>query len=280
VRFGTGRGITVANLLILVFLLAPLVVVVIASLTSAGFVRVPPSEWGVGAYAELGRQQAFIDSFYLSARTAITVSIVSPLFGLMAAWGLKRMGVTSKSVGVLEAVFLAPLAVPHVILGIGMLQGTHSLGLRPAYSVLVSAHILITLPYSVRIIGAGLRRMDPLLERAGQILGGSDWEVYSRVTLPLLRPALIAAIFIAGSVSFDDVGVSLFIADASTITLPVRIFGYLEYQFSPFIAAIGAIVILFPLGVAMIAQRIFGLGTLFGLNVEERVRRGRMAARD
>jgi putative spermidine/putrescine transport system permease protein len=156
------------------------------------------------------------------------------------------------------------------VLGVAILQLVALFGFGVSVVTLVAGHLVICLPYTTRLLAAALRGMDENTERAAATLGASAWHTFRRVTLPYLRPALVAAAFIAANVSFDDVGISLFLSNAETQTLPVRIFHYLEYQFAPFIAALGTLLIIVPVLAAIAIERWFGLGRLFGIGAQRR----------
>jgi putative spermidine/putrescine transport system permease protein len=107
----------------------------------------------------------------------------------------------------------------------------------------VIAHVIICLPYAMRSLTSCLRGIDPDLEEASRTLGASPWRTFQRVLLPLLRPGVIAALIFSFVTSFDNVVVSIYLIGGDTVTLPIRIFTYLEWQFDPSIAAISTIFI-------------------------------------
>jgi putative spermidine/putrescine transport system permease protein len=120
------------------------------------------------------------------------------------------------------------------------------------------------LPYSIRTVLASLARMDPALEEAAMTLGASRWTAFWQVTLPLIKPGIVAGMAFAFILSFDDIAITLFLVDANTSTLPVAILSYLQYNFDPSIAAISSISILLTLALAFVLERIFGLQKLLG----------------
>lgn len=260
---GTGRTTQVLAGVGLLFLLLPLAVVVLASFGATDYVAFPPQGWSLHAYADALDHTEFRDSLVLSLQLAVLVAVVSTALGTLAALGLRIL--RTRAALRLEALFLAPLAVPHLVLGVAILQVIGLLGLGVSLPVLVAGHLVICLPYATRLVIAALATIDPNAERAAAVLGASPWYVVRHVTLPHARPAIVASLFITATVSFDDVGIALFLANADTQTLPVRIFHYVEYHFAPFIAALGAVLIVVPVVAAVAVERWFGLGRLFGL---------------
>jgi putative spermidine/putrescine transport system permease protein len=268
-RFFTGVTLlAAANLAIVVFLFLPLIVVILSSLSATSFVTFPPKGFSLNAYRDLGSHREFVDSAILSGKIAVVVAILTPAVALLASLGLRSLGLRSVLARRLESAFLAPLSVPHVVLGIALLQCFRLIGWDPSLLTLILGHLIITLPYGIRIISASLRGLDPNMERAAAVLGASPWQIFWRVALPQVRPAIVASVFLAAVVSFDDVGVALFLTNAQTVTLPVRIFSYIEYQYAPFIAALGALLALIPIAGAVLMERTFGLARLFGIPIE------------
>jgi putative spermidine/putrescine transport system permease protein len=164
----------------------------------------------------------------------------------------------------LNTFFLSPLMLPTVIFGIALLQFYTRIGITRTPLSLVFGHLVITVPYVVRLVSASLAGLDPSLDRAAMNLGATPWQTFRRVTLPLIRPGIIAGATFAGIMSFDDVSVALFLASPRSVTLPVRIFTYIEQTFDPLVTAVCSVLIVFAaLGVVLI-ERSIGLGRLFG----------------
>lgn len=247
-----------------VMLLLPLVVVLGASVSDTGYITFPPEGFSLRAYADALQREQFIDSFVLSAQIAVVVAVLATLLGLCGAVGSSR--VEQHRARQFETLFMTPLGMPHLVLGVAVLQLLGLAGLSVSVSTLAAGHLILALPFAARLIGAALEDRDPNMDRAAAILGASEAYAFRRVTLPWIRPALLASLFITANVSFDNVGVSLFLATAEVVTLPVRMFTYLEQFFDPFIAGFGGILIVVPIVCAVAIERFFGLGRLFGIS--------------
>src|SRR6185503_17135491 len=129
---------------------------------------------------------------------------------------------------------------------------------------LVLAHTLIVLPYLVRTVLASLVQLDITLEEAGRTLGASAFKTFLYVTLPLIRPGLMAGILFAFIISFDNVSISLFMTTSRTTTLPIAVLNYVEYNFDPSIAAISTMLILATAIAAVVIERTVGLRSIAG----------------
>jgi putative spermidine/putrescine transport system permease protein len=126
------------------------------------------------------------------------------------------------------------------------------------------AHLVITTPYTIRLVSVSLAGFDQNLERAARSLGASGWTTFRLVTLPLIRPGILAGAVFAFIVSFDDLAVSLFLSSPGAMTLPVRIFTYIEQIYDPLITAVSSLLILVAVVVVVLIERTVGMGRLFG----------------
>jgi putative spermidine/putrescine transport system permease protein len=129
--------------------------------------------------------------------------------------------------------------------------------------VLITAHVALVLPFVVRSVWVRASNLDPALERAAASLGATPWRVFRRVTLPLLRPGLLAALLFAVIVSLNEFVVSLFISTRLTEILPVAMFTYVVNYTDPTIAALSSLFILGTFIVVSLADRFLDLGGVF-----------------
>jgi putative spermidine/putrescine transport system permease protein len=129
---------------------------------------------------------------------------------------------------------------------------------------LLLAHLVLTVPYTVRLVLAGLHGLDRSAERAAAGLGAGPLQVFWHVTLPAVRGSLIAGAFFALITSFDDLTVALFVVTTDLQTLPVRIFNYLQYNYDPTVTAVGTLMVLLAVVAALVIERVVGVARLFG----------------
>ncbi len=161
---------------------------------------------------------------YLSVEVALPATLMTTALGLPAAVGIVRYRFPGREL--VNAFVLSPLVLPSVVIGIAMLQFYNQISVGATFAGLVLGHVVITLPYAVRLIAAGMTGLDPNAERAAQSLGASPISAFCRVTLPVVFPAILAGAVFAFITSFDDVSISLFLATPRMVTLPVRIFAF------------------------------------------------------
>ena len=175
------------NTLVVAFLLAPIVIVVITSFSSAAVLSFPPPGWSTQWYTRFFENSDFTSSLTLSLRLAAIAALVSTLIGLLAAMALElgrvRGGVSFR------ALFIAPLAVPAVVAGLGMLILFSRIGVAGTMLGLVLAHVVIVLPFTLIIIASGLRTFDVTVIEAARSLGATWPRTAVTVILPMIRGA-------------------------------------------------------------------------------------------
>ena len=243
--------------LVFVFLLCPLVIVVSLSFGPDDIVRFPPAGFSLRWYVQALRSDLFRNALIDSVLLGLAAAAVSTVLGTAAAVALAGARFPGKAV--LEGLLLSPLVVPGIVLGIALLAAFAGVGLRVAWWRLVLGHVLLTLPYCVRTVAISLQRLDPALLAAAETLGASSRRAFIEITVPLIRPGILAGALFAFVMSFDNVPVSVFLADASTTTLPLAIMSYMEYNFDPSVAAISSLLIVVMLLLAVTLERLTGL---------------------
>ena len=241
------------------FLLAPIVVVVIWSFSDSPALTFPPRTWSLRWFRYLAGRDEFIDAALVSAQIAALASVGAVVLGMLAAWAIVRHRVPA--VAVVEALLMGPLVLPGIITGIALLQFFTAIGVVQSFERLVLGHIVICTPYAIKSISASLYGIDPALEEASRTLGASRWRTFRRVVLPLLRPGLAAAAIFSFITSFDNVVVSVYLIGADTVTLPIRILTYVEWQFDPSIAAISTIFIIATTTLVIVIEALTGSGS-------------------
>lgn len=246
--------------LVVVFLLCPLVVTVLVSFTSSSVYSLPPPEWSLRWYAAVSRKSGFWDSVSLSVTIAALSTLLSLLIGTAAAIAIVRGRFRGREA--IATLAVSPLMMPGLVVGVAMLQFFRSFGLRDAFTGLLVAHVVVTLPFVVRTLLAALERFDFSLLDAARTLGMSHPRAVSRVLIPNLAPAFLTSGLFAFLASMDNYPISIFLTDARNKTLPIKMLQYLEEQPDPTLAAISTGLIMLALIALMIAARGVGLNRM------------------
>jgi len=243
------------------FMTLPTLVVIAVSFNPTAILSFPPAglslRWYVNVLTYPQFQRAAWNSVLV---TAGAVALAMPI-GMAAALALARGRLRAPQLW--ATLLLSPLVVPGVAAGLGFLILGAGLGLLRSRAVLIAAHVALVLPFVMRSAWVSARNLDPALERAAASLGATPWRVFRRVTLPLLRPGLLAALLFAVIVSLNEFVVSLFISTRLTEILPVAMFTYVVNYTDPTIAALSSLFILATIVVVWLADRFLDLGGVF-----------------
>jgi putative spermidine/putrescine transport system permease protein len=224
-------------------LVLPMAVLVIFSFSADAHFAFPPSGWSLRWFGYLADRHELLTAAVVSLQIAVLTSVAAVLLGVLASLALVRHRVAFKPL--VEGVLMSPLTLPGIITGVAFLQFVSLIGFRSSFWRLVLAHIVISTPYAIRSISASLYGIDPSLEEASRVMGAGPWRTFRHILLPLMKPGMTAAFIFAFITSFDNVVVSMFLISGDTVTLPVRILTYVEWQFDPSMAAISTILTAF-----------------------------------
>jgi len=253
-RFYSGIVGAIAGFGMLV-LLAPTLVVVIISFTGGITLKFPPPSWSTRWYGELLNSREIIDPALTSLKVAALATVLSAVLGGAAALGIARSRL--KMARVLDALFMSPMVLPAMAFGLSLLLVFNMLGIRLSVATLVLGHTIICVPFVIRMVGASVQQLNPVLITCSLSLGASHWYTFRRITLPLIRRGIIASCFVAFLSSFDNVPVSLFLADARTEVLPIKLWAILEGSLDVRVAAVSGVIVIVTL-IGLIAAEAFG----------------------
>jgi putative spermidine/putrescine transport system permease protein len=237
-----------------VFLMSPMALVFVMSVSADPYLNFPPSGFSLRWFAALAHDRSMLDAASNSVALAGLVTFVALLVGVPAALAVARRRVPG-AVGLLLS---APLLLPTLVLGLGLLMALQPLHLVATWPGLVLAHLVVVLPFVVRIMTTALSALPPEMEAAAATLGAAPWRVFVRVTLPLALPGIVAAATLAFLVSFDEVVISLFLVGPRLMTLSVALFRYTESRTDPLVAAVAVALICTTAVVILLVDRLVG----------------------
>ena len=253
----TLRAIVV---LFIVFMLAPILVVVVISFTSAGYVAFPIPGVSLRWFQRILDYPPFLEGIRVSLEVAFGATAIACLLGIPAALALAR---DDRRIATAVMTFLlSPLSIPMIVFGFASLFFLSRIGLGLSLPALIIVHSCVCLPYVVRIVAASYRSLPPSLEEMAEILGASRWRALWHIVLPLLRPAIIGGMLFSFLVSFDNLPLSFFFGSPDTNTLPVVMLRYVEQQFDPSIAALSTVQLVVAVLILILVERLYGLDKL------------------
>ena len=249
--FGTLTAIAV------VFLIGPSLIVILTSLTASQSLRFPPSGLSFRWYVALLEADQMQRAAWTSLVVAFWTTVLSAVLGTAAALAIARSG--SALATALDLLFMSPLLLPALAFGFAALVFIYQLGLRPNIPLLVLGHVVVCVPFVLRTTLAALTQLDPALLDASASLGADGWMTFRRVTLPLIGRGVGAGSFLAFMASFDNVPVSLFLADERTEVLPIHLWQQIETNLDVRTAAVSCVIIILTLVLMVLAERFAGL---------------------
>lgn len=232
---------------VLLFLIAPLFVIVPLSFSADPFFTFPVPKYSLRWYYDFFGNERWVKGIINSSITAVLTTILATTLGTMAALGLTSPHFPYRRA--VMAVLISPMIIPVVIVAVGSYLFFGPLGLTNTRLGLVLAHTALATPFVVITVTATLSTYDTNLTRAALSLGAPPVSAFFRVTLPSIITGVISGAIFAFATSFDEVVVALFLTGAEQRTLPVQMFSGIRDQINPTIMA--AATILLALSVAL-----------------------------
>jgi putative spermidine/putrescine transport system permease protein len=248
IESGATRGrrlLWTCCVLTLLFLCAPIVIVVIVSFNATEFIQFPPRSWSLRWYRNYLGARQWVEPTLLSLRVAAVTMVLATVLGTTAAIGLTRGRFRWRRA--IEFFFISPMVVPTIVLAIGLYLLFARFKLVGQPLALYLAHTIVAAPLVIVIVSAALRTTDPAIELAARSLGAGYFRTLWHVTLPAILPAVFSGAAFAFLVSFDEVVLAIFLGGPTTTTLPKRMWESVRYEIDPTLTAISTLLVLIPI---------------------------------
>lgn len=222
--------------LIVLFLLAPILIVIPISFSSAKYLTFPPPGFSLQWYAEIVDRPEWMRAFWVSFKVAAVCVVLSLSLGIPASFALVRA--RFRLTPAFYALILSPMLLPSVVVGLGLFFLFSKFGLTGSIGGIALGQTVVIMPIVVVIITSTLQGFDRRLEQAALIFGASPLQTFRLITLPLIAPAIVSAALFVLLLSLDDLLITLFLSSPSTATLSIAIWNNTTMQISPVIAAV------------------------------------------
>ncbi len=222
-----------------VFILVPTLIVIPISFGGSGELSFPPRVWTLELYQQLFTSSSWVGTILQSLRVAAMTTVLAALIGVPASYGLVRFEFPGKRLVML--LLMSPILVPVIVVSLGLYLYLSRLHLVGTTAGLVMSHVAYVTPFMMMTVMAGVKKLDPALEFATTIMGAKRMTVFLKVVLPQLRPSIFAGALFAFLVSFDEVVIAWFLTSPTTTTLPVKMYSSIQWDISPVIAAVSAL---------------------------------------
>lgn len=253
--------------LIFAFVISPLLIIVWASFFADRILTFPPSGYTLGWFTRAWELQDFASGFVTSLEVGVCATLGSLLLGVPAALAVERFPFPGRET--VRQVLLSPMYVPAIVAGAAVyiyfvqLEILSGVQMAATFQGLVIAHTLIALPWTMRLVCASLATANAASEEAARSLGANPLQTFFLVTLPTIRPGLIAAALFSFIASFSDLEKSLFLVGPGETTLPIAIVNYLEWNLDSTIAAVATVQIAIIAVALLVSDRFVNLGKAF-----------------
>ncbi len=245
------RALRAFFVLLVVFLYAPIVVLVVFSFNDSVVISFPLSGFTLRWYEQFLSNPSLVRALRTSLTVATLSSAITVALGVLASVVIVRRRFAGKPA--VSALLLSPLVIPYVVFGISLLVLFRMIDrvLAPTFGVVIGVgihaivigHVVVSLPYAILTLVPRLERISVSLEEAARDLGAGTVETFRRVTLPLILPAVVSAFLIAFTLSFDEYAIASFVA-GNEATYPIYLFSQLRVAFLfPQLLAVSSIVL-------------------------------------
>ena len=237
------------------YILMPLMLVTWLAFFRQEIPSFPPEGYSLKWFGAVLNNKSFVSGFLLSFQTGIAATLIGLALAVPASLAIARRRFRGR--GFANVLLLMPLVVPGVVLGPSFYvfqietEIATGLPLLGTTAGLIAAHVLIVVPWATRLVTASLSGFDPAIEEAAKNLGATSWTTFWRITLPAIRPGIVAGALFGFVTSFGNLELSLFLVGAGSTTLPIAILQYLEWKIDPTVAAVSVMQIVL-IGTAML----------------------------
>ncbi|MCW0234971.1 MAG: ABC transporter permease [Ferrovibrio sp.] len=235
-------------LLAYMVIFAPVVMIVTISFFQQEIVSFPPDGLTLRWYWNAWQRPEFARGFVSSLQIAALATLIGVPIGTAAALALVRSPLPGR--GAFNSLLLGPLAVPGVVCGAALYmfyvraENFLDQDITATLGGLIAAHTLLTIPWTVRLVAASLQGLDRAAEEAAANLGARPFTVFRRITLPMMRPGIVAASMFSFIQSFENLDLTMLLVGPGRSTLPVAMLSYLEFRIDPTLAAVATVQIL------------------------------------
>lgn len=252
-RRALPRSLLAATALGYAFLHLPVLILVVFSFNASRFGAAWTGftwEW----YREILDRPDILGALELSLVVALVSTAIATALGTLTALALARGRLRVRAA--VESLLYLPIVSPEIVVGISLLLLFVTLKLALGVSTIVIAHVAFNISFVAVVVTARLHGLDPNLREAALNLGADEITTFWKVTVPLLRPGILAAALLAFTLSFDDFVITFFVAGVGATTLPLLVFSMVKMGVTPAVNAISALFVLVSTFAVIVADRL------------------------
>ncbi len=246
-------------LAVFVFLYAPIVILVVFSFNDSKR-NIVWQGFTTAYYAKAAANASLIEAFTNSLIIAFVSTAVSTVIGALMALALWRFRFPGKAG--LDGAIALPIVIPEICMGVALLAFFNRVGLSAAAEwplsllPIVIGHVAFSFPFVSVVVRARMAGFDRSLEEASKDLGASEWQTFRHVTVPFMKPGLVAGALLAMTLSLDDFVITFFTSGPGTLTFPVQVYSMVRFGATPEVNAASTVLILVTVILTVIALRL------------------------
>lgn len=247
-----ARWLRVFFVAFVLFLYAPIVILLIFSFNDNSLPVFPLTGFTLQWYRDFLSNPDLLAALRTSAIVATLASVVTVTLGVFAAIVLVRRRVAGKSI--VTGLLLSPLVIPYIVFGVSLLMLFKTAAIPLSVLTVVVAHVVLALPYTVLVLVPRMERISVSLEEAARDLGASGPRTFRSITLPLIFPAIVSALLVAFTLSFDEYAVASFVVGRD-VTYPIYLFSQFRFPNRlPQVIALAVVVMTLSAAVVIAAE--------------------------
>lgn len=244
------------------FLFAPGLIVMVFSFNTSRFFTLPLKGVTLQWYSEMLNKPPLIEATRNSFLVAGPTAVLAVVLGTLSALVIARQPRDALLRRLVDNVLPMPLIIPGIIWGIALLIFFTQFSVPLSVYAVMIGHTLLTLPYVILTVSTRLFTMDPEIEEAALSLGARPFEVFYRIVLPHIAPALLSSGLMAFTISFNEFVVAFFLTGGGFNTLPIYIYSLIRWETSPVINAVSTVILILAVIPVFVVGRLQGAAAL------------------
>lgn len=244
------------------FLFAPGLIVMVFSFNTSRFFTLPLKGVTLQWYSEMLSKPPLIEATRNSFLVAGPTAVLAVVLGTLSALVIARQPRDALLRRLVDNVLPMPLIIPGIIWGIALLIFFTQFSVPLSVYAVMIGHTLLTLPYVILTVSTRLFTMDPEIEEAALSLGARPFEVFYRIVLPHIAPALLSSGLMAFTISFNEFVVAFFLTGGGFNTLPIYIYSLIRWETSPVINAVSTVILILAVIPVFVVGRLQGAAAL------------------
>lgn len=246
-------------LVVFVFLYAPIFILVVFSFNDSRR-NIVWQGFTTEYYGRAAANASLIEAFSNSLVIALVSTALSTVIGALLALGLWRFRFLGRAA--LDGASALPIVIPEICMGVALLVFFNRIGFPTdlpwpfSLTPIVIGHVSFSFPFVAVVVRARMAGFDRSLEEASKDLGASEWQTFWSITVPYMKPGLIAGGLLAMTLSLDDFVITFFTSGPGTLTFPVQVYSMVRFGATPEVNAASTVLIVLTVILTIVAVRL------------------------